>query len=436
MLDLNELRLKMNSLTFQELDQLKLGDALNLVLPYLFKKKSLLRNLISFIAVIFFNSFEYTQQYATPTTMRTVPMFLFSHSYSSRSDHKNTFDKIVSLFQYKKVVVGETCRRRFSLNKIVLIPIYVKWLKVIKQNFSISFAQRLWMVKYLMIIGEYIHQIDRLDSLSGISSLITYFDASMCDNIIAQLCRNQDIPTATLQHGHFLAKNDDGTKGIAFDGFVSDQMFVWGEYTKLEAIEAGIPEEVIKVVGCPKYIGLKRPEPKMVTDIRTIGVVLEGGTGNSYLRDANYQMVQTVVQYAEATGCSLLIKPHPVSNNDYLKPLLANKANIHFTEKIMPVADFASSVDIAVAMGSTVYAELLYLGVIVFRFLSTSAPDRYKRIAQGTFPNVETLTESINELKANPEEFAKTYKEIASFLIEDVDTGQSYINSINNLIIQ
>lgn len=428
--DIQYYRDHLNNIPFRGISDVKIGDAVIIDLHLAKLPKLPFRSLAGLFLKLISTHQDYTLDKSRNS--EKSPLFFLAQCHLSRKDYLLAFENVSNLFSQRIILRGLSRGRRIKLNNFLMIRFLMCWTWQLRSlNGGISL--KISFLRQLLEAYEWVRYVQPIINDPNVSSLIVLFDARFHENILVQLCRAKGIPTATLQHGHFLAKSDDGTKGIAFDGFVSDQMFVWGEYTKLEAIEAGIPEEAIKVVGCPKYIGLKRPEPKIVTDIRTVGVVLEGGTSNTYLRDANYQMVQTVVQYAEATGCSLLIKPHPVSNNDYLEPLLANKANIRFTEKTLPVADFASSVDIAVAMGSTVYAELLYLGVIVFRFLTASAPDRYSRITLGSYKDFDSLTKTIDEFTLHQKEMTKKFNDVSSLLINDVDASQSYIQSINKL---
>jgi hypothetical protein len=114
------------------------------------------------------------------------------------------------------------------------------------------------------------------------AAIITFFDAEETENLLVQYAVQLKIPTATLQHGHYsydVQTGGDKTKyNFAFEGFVSDEFWGWGQYFKDEALAAGIPEDRIKLVGCPYNIGYSAEENDSAVSV--IGVLLDGGTAS------------------------------------------------------------------------------------------------------------------------------------------------------------
>jgi hypothetical protein len=73
-------------------------------------------------------------------------------------------------------------------------------------------------------------------------AVVTVCDALMNEHIITSVAKKKGIKTYTLQHGMV---------GETFVPVVSDYIFVWGDISKNELIELGVPEKKVIVSGKP-----------------------------------------------------------------------------------------------------------------------------------------------------------------------------------------
>jgi hypothetical protein len=85
-------------------------------------------------------------------------------------------------------------------------------------------------------------------------------------------------------------------------------------------------------------------------------------------------------------------------------------------------------------MGSSVYAELLYMNTTTFRFVPDGSIDLYKRLHQGTFCDEVGLVRLLDEMKTNKEDILKVCSENKAFLFAPGNIAENYRIAIQNLV--
>jgi hypothetical protein len=428
MLAKQKIKEQLNNINFKGLDKINLGDAIiiDLYQPLLIRFSY--KNLMSIFIKLISSTINY--QIIDKSKSSKAPMFFYSQCHRSRQDYWISFENLGALFCNKIIIRGCESARRLNLSNLVMLwylPIWFVQLSVLDCGFFL----KLKLLRYLQEAFDWTRYIKHNFCSFEVSSLVVLFDARFHENILVQIFRESHIPTATLQHGHFISDDLDTIFAVPFNGFISDKFFVWGEYTKQEALKAGIAETAIRVVGNPKYIGMNPKKWKKFNELRFVGVVLEGGGKSS--SSANIELLDIAIAFAEQFTCKIIVKPHPVSDLTYFQDQLKNPCIERVCKKNESVIDFGDSIDIAFAMGSSVYAELLNLGICVFRFLPKFYKDRYARIKWGAFSNLDELIELIQKRKIEPESFFENFYKARDFLNEQGDISQNYIKTINEL---
>jgi hypothetical protein len=343
-------------------------------------------------------------------------------------------NKVCDLYGNRCELIGEYQHCKWNrivtlqgIKNVVYLPF---WFYQIRKS-PCEFTGKLTLLYHILESKRWYDYLVKNINPSQYQALVTFFDARLYDNILVQYFKMNHIATATLQHGHFNATKPGAKSrqviGIAFEGFVSDKIFVWGEYAKFEAMKNGISSDRIQCVGCPKYIGYKKIDKIKANNI--FGIILDGGNNLTY--QSNIEMIKIANEIAEKKQMKYVIKPHPVSDMSRFEPYIHKDYLYKIIDKSETVEDYARSVDFSMAMGSSVYLELLYIGDIVFRYVSEAYTDRYELIQWGIVKNAEDFLEQINQ---NPQYIRQMNQIAADILCEVGNIGENYRNAINDLV--
>ena len=223
--------------------------------------------------------------------------------------------------------------------------------------------------------------------------------------------------------------DDLGKITNTLENFTSDHYFAWGDYAKRVAVENGVPEEKIVMVGNAKFIGFDSfPTPSKE---KVFGVVLDGGGAGSL--SSNQGMLRIADAIAAKYGYKYLIKHHPVYDMSLLDGAYDENNVKDICDKFMPVRDFASEVCFSIASGSSVYAELLYMRQIVFRYVHPGEIDRYRYLDGGGFSDGDGAFALVEEFERAPDSFAETFVRYAEALCGKGDIGENYRRAVNGI---
>ncbi|MGS0973000.1 MAG: hypothetical protein ACVCEJ_07195 [Candidatus Izemoplasmataceae bacterium] len=427
----------LNEINFFGYKNILLGDALTIQIRDLYIKKfnaiETLRTLLSFIALTITKTYDSSINEIADDKSKTI-LFYSSHSFELRKDHTDSMEKVKSIFITRSDLIGKKINRRLELRNLKLLVYLPIWIFQLSR-LSCSFQLKIKIILDLSNAKLWYDFISKEIDPQKYSALIVHCDARTFDNILVQYLKLSNVPTATLQHGHFTAPpyNNMNIKELStmFEGFVSDRFFVWGEYTKNEAIKNGVTEERIKIVGCPKYINYHHEKLDEI-DTGTFGIVLDGG-GEKTLK-SNIEMINVSNQIAAVKNLKYVIKPHPVSDITIYEEYINKRYLSRVAPKDESVEEYAKTIDFSIAKGSSVYSELIFLEKIVYRFVSDDEIDRYKEISWGYFSDFEGLCSLIDLYESKRNYIYKLTLESKKYLFASGDVTMNYKNAINELI--
>ena len=417
---------KLTETKFYKLENIDIGKAFTITILN-FENEKIIYNLRGLIKNLLFISYKYTHQ----KNVKSKILMFYSHQYSLRKDHLNSFKNLVKILQKSSSLVGIN-KYRLNFSNIMLFVYSVIWFYQLKRfNFSISF--NLYVLSYLLETYKWNKFLIKSKFNQKYDLLISFFDAGFYDNIFTQLFNRSNKKTATLQHGHFLASKPYFiTKqdiGIAFEGFISDYFLIWGELTKIEAKKHNIPDNKLLIVGPANYIGKFQEYEYKRIKRKVFGIVLDGNKSISL--EHNRKLIRFGNFLAKKYKMKYIIKAHPVSNiKDFLE-VIDKKQCLKITNQ-MEVREFASNIDFSLVSGSSVYIELLYLKVIVFRL--SDEYDRYSSINQFIFSDNYQLKELVEEFFLNFDYVISVQSEIRKAVISSGDIKLNYINAINYIL--
>ena len=324
-----------------------------------------------------------------------VLFFYGIHHY--RLDHMSAFEKVTSLVKPHDNIYPEKERQHWNL-KYVAGSLYAFFL-------SIPYAlQHSWSLKKWMYFLSYWIQgyqttvlLKSID-LTKYRLVVVFCDTDTASNIIVQQAQKVGCLTATVQHGMFMAPREHPTimdeTGAELLGFVSDYFLMWSEYAKEQAIKAGIPDEKIKVVGLPKFIGVISEPP--IEKNNCFGVIL-GWAEND---EENRRLINMANVIAQRTGARYYLKYHP-SYREYVYDRLTNSTFCAGkVEKDIPLSEYVKMTDFSIVGNSSMFVELSFLGQPVYHLHCDDLPDKYEDIKSISFSTPDELSTLISESDA------------------------------------
>ena len=333
-------------------------------------------------------------------------LFFYSHVHADRSDYFDFFSKVASCTKDSYIVKGYPKKQSFILLFFRNLFYIYKWKKELLPLKVNSIYEEMIILTLLRCINWKDIIKSNKKVLSQYSGVVTVFDILPEEYMLVSFFRNHNLPSSTMQHGHFMKKqwisNDSFTTGFAFHYSLSEYFLAWGELTKQYAFESGMEANRIKLLGCPKFIDYVPIEHnKDPNSQKVFGLLLEGGNG-AIIERFNMEMIRICTHFAQKNGLNLLIKKHPSWSIDYaMNEIAPFQTIVEIADNRMSITDFSNKVSFSISSSSSVYAELLIIQSVVFRFTAPYFIDRYSGIKYGEFHNEEELQSYYDELKFN-----------------------------------
>lgn len=352
-----------------------------------------------------------------------------SDTYVERKDFIFVYDRLEKILD--DVFIMKECKSKslnifFIFDIINILPWYIK-LKSAGLNSKCCF----FLIKRL----EVCYKLQRLLNKEKIESkcycFISQYDAHDTDNLISQYLKHKNIPTISLQHGHFhasqyLSKNVYRI-GTPFEGFVSDYFLVWGEYTKKEAISNGLNPKQIRCVGSLKTL----PDIPKDNFKRTnkFAVILNGRYGY----EDNTLLLTWAEELAKTYNFYYTIRPHPAMIDVY-KNHTDNTRCLRISNQSESICELAKECDFVICGNSTVVSEMLKLRKCVLCMKPTNSIDYYGRFEKLRFSTYEELIYWINILYNAENEIFKIVDEYKNVLISNLNVEQAYRDTIIDIV--
>jgi hypothetical protein len=241
-----------------------------------------------------------------------------------------------------------------------------------------------------------------------------------------QYFKKRNIKTATLQHGIVLSPrvgmNNVDFAGLELQNSNSDYFLAWNEFTRKEALKAGMDAEKIKVLGISRCIDL---EDRIINnqDANVFGVVLDG----EFTKDNNSVLIEFAKEIARRLEMKFIVRFHPRMNVHLYDELLVNDNSLlEISDKNEDIYQYMEKVKFSLIANSTVYIEMIFMHHVVYKY--NSLMDKYETVKWGAFSNIEELLNKVNSRENNISEKNLLYHE----LITIPNIKESYTNFFNN----
>lgn len=186
------------------------------------------------------------------------PAFIFVVDHDSQRFHEMQFAVIRHFAPQRFLILTQerSIRRRFASDyrmydlQAVQRSASLRWahLRILatlirlplirEQGLLFGLQLSVFALRGLALIESYTRWLDR----RNVGAILSLSDTHSHEYVITKVAQQQGIPTFTLQHGLV----DETTVPVA-----CDVIFAWGESTRRELIDLGVPDERIVVAGRP-----------------------------------------------------------------------------------------------------------------------------------------------------------------------------------------
>lgn len=320
--------------------------------------------------------------------------FAFYDIENYRKDHVTSFKKVLETIENSDFICSLPNRTQRNVVDIVKLIMSTTQFIKIPQIKKMKLRQRVYYLVYWFKLVKFLNYI-KVCNFSQYEAVVVYFDAEICSNVLVQMCKEQGIKTATLQHGIFVSPKENPRNidecSIEFKYSVSDYFLAWSDFIKNEAIKAGMDEKKIKVLGIPKFIGEKTDV--QFTPRNCFGVIL-GWIENDF---ENKKLIEVANEIARKNNMKYVVKYHPSFRGNEYAHLIDTALCQGNVSKEKNVVEYIKDVKFSIVGNSSLFVELLYFGHRTFHLHINGMPDKYNNITQLSFSNTTQFEKVLEE---------------------------------------
>ena len=355
-----------------------------------------------------------------------------------RQDYSQNFQTICRLVMPRDVIrlvdvekdssVTRRIIKRLSLIKSVCLLCTVpKYISLVKRH-RFSFTEALYCLPDWFNLSDFAKTIKKID-LSKYRLIVTFCDAEPRQNLLTQIANCFGCDTATLQHGMFCAPMKNATsaeeEGVELKGVVSKYFLAWNGLTKDYAIETGIPEDAIRIVGNPKFVddGDRCFSPK---NRNCFGVIL----GNLAFDRDNRKLIEIANETAKILNMRFYLKYHPVVSDTYYSEMADDQYCVGSVERGIALPDYIDKIDFSIVGQSSMFVELIHMGHPTFHMHDDTIADKFELAEAISFQTPEELcrlwqenhgvTDELALYLAGPQNVARQYVDFFDLYREDI----------------
>lgn len=320
------------------------------------EKTSLKKQLKKYINSRWFDKYDYRHMQREGNNL-----IAFYSDFYFRKDHFTIFNHFIEQFPYFDYVIPERfSEQRFNFWRGITMlkwDVYNLWQL---KNVNIKFKKKLHLIRILGLVLLYCKKMKVYLLGKTYSYGLVYSDTNPYENILVQFMKQNGLHTGTLQHGIFDKRGY--WKGLEFRASVADDWLAWNPYTKKLAMECGILEDNIKVLGIPRYI---RPVKIQKNEKKGIFSVILGG---KVLDDENKKLIGIANMLAKDQSLKYFLRYHPICKGNEYETCVNRQFCIEGDSKEEVPAMCEKSDFSLVGSGTSMIIDLIYLGQQFFQY--------------------------------------------------------------------
>jgi hypothetical protein len=185
--------------------------------------------------------------------------------------------------------------------------------------------------------------------------------------IYALLSRQLNIPLLEVQFG------PSGDDGVEWQFNIADRIATWGINTSNTLLQHGVPKDIITITGSPRHDTMSKVSNSEVLETRTllglpssVVMILCASTYQQKEYDSLsdpellVSMKKAVFDAADQVdGLILVVKPHPLENQEETKKYIGKLKNIVIVDPKMDIRALIKACDAFIGFGTTATVDSL-----------------------------------------------------------------------------
>lgn len=308
--------------------------------------------------------------------------FIFTGDSNGRPDYVQCIRKVKTQCDDSVLYIMDRTKPQFTISHIFSFITELIWavkLNSLNHDFNISFDMAVSLYR-AQKQGKHIYKV-----IGGTRRIVTFCDLWNIESIITQKANREKVPTATLQHGN----GTDILYGSCSKYYLSNS-----KLSTVNCLYAGMPENKVILVGLMKYAGEKF-KYKEFSKIKKIGVVFDGAQNF----ENNVEMIQVIHKALEGTDIKCCIRFHPNNNREDYQLYMSDSDEVYDD-----LAEFEKSIDICIVYNSSMYTDMIYKKILVYRFKNGKV-DLFLGLNDKGFSNSEELNVLLADIEIDRNEY-------------------------------
>ncbi|MCD7882767.1 MAG: hypothetical protein LUI87_03525, partial [Lachnospiraceae bacterium] len=300
-------------------------------------------------------------------------------------DYIRLYEKIYSCVENACSVYASDRFHKTSIHEVKKNIRYInKTLTLLKEtsgNFWIKLVASTEILK-ARIVYDTIAKFD----IYSYYNVTVFDDVSSAEHIIIERANSKGITTVTMEHGAFGGYNPKEATldelGIEFRFSNAKYYLLWNLDEKEKAINSGLTEDKLKIVGIPAYIGVERNSLRNKQNL--FGIILNGAMYETH----NIPLIKMGNKIAKYLGYKYIVRYHP----NYKGTEYFDQINYDYyagnSEKSESILEYSKRVDFSIITCSAVFNELIYLNSTVYRY-AYDPNDKFSDVKDNSFESFE-----------------------------------------------
>lgn len=227
--------------------------------------------------------------------------------FSALDKKRDSYNKI-----YKQLLNELPATTRLTTTEVVspLQPLKIlKHFLISVREISTSEFKTLDKLSIALLVAKYKAEFQKIKTIAILKdkrTLITFCDAMPIDNLLTQHAVSLKIKTITNQHGQYRKLSDKNMSpdAEAYENFISDRLFCWGNATKQEFINVGFAEERLVVTG---KISPPLENCRSTSESNLFGVLFNGENN----KKINHTLLKAAHEISLNTKLKFIVRLHP-----------------------------------------------------------------------------------------------------------------------------
>jgi len=332
---------------------------------------------------------------------------LFSIGKYPRKDYYEILNYVSSQVSDFFLLDFNKIKLKISINSFNLFFAF----KHVFKNSTLSFKSKLFLSSQLSF---YLNIITELEKINPVYSKYCAFSSvHQLEAILTCFFKKKKTLTYSLQHGvYYVFKKNIPLDLIAYENFISDNHFCWGQYSKDEFIKYGIAEDSLLIGGYPRHYTVKAIPS--ILDGKNCVVLL----ARYSLEKTNMKLLELLKRFSKEKNIKISLKLHPsLKHSDYMK--ICESQNWELVDELFTISDLFTKCDFgfSIAVNTAAYYESYMNYVPSLRFNDETFEDALG-VNNDTFNTHENLKLAYNNIPFDNEMKLKEYFETSNIKLK------------------